>query len=185
MVLRYNAMRSSVPVNRVSQGAVHCLIFHQERWCPLPFLPFSPAFSALHLRGVLLLVRARKSVRGFSFEAQNKCWLQAGWDLCVSVWRRMIQTTLSSLTRWAFFVMGFQVKVKGKAASQAEAPIFVAAPHSSFFDAIICALTGMPSIVSRAENLSTPVFGSKYLWKKNLKGTSQQLDKFYLKNFIS
>lgn len=72
----------------------------------------------------------------------------------------MIQTTLSSLTRWAFFVMGFQVKVKGKAASQAEAPIFVAAPHSSFFDAIICALTGMPSIVSRAENLSTPVFGT-------------------------
>lgn len=77
--------------------------------------------------------------------------------------RRMIQTTLSSLTRMAYFVMGFQVKVKGKAASIQEAPIFVAAPHSSFFDAIICALTGMPSIVSRAENLSTPVFGSKYL----------------------
>ncbi|XP_038004189.1 lysophosphatidylcholine acyltransferase 2 [Motacilla alba alba] len=74
--------------------------------------------------------------------------------------RRMIQTTLSSLTRTAYFVMGFQVKVKGKVASLPEAPIFVAAPHSSFFDAIICALTGMPSIVSRAENLSTPVFGT-------------------------
>uniref|UniRef100_A0A8C3RE18 Lysophosphatidylcholine acyltransferase 2 n=1 Tax=Cyanoderma ruficeps TaxID=181631 RepID=A0A8C3RE18_9PASS len=74
--------------------------------------------------------------------------------------RRMIQTTLSSLTRMAYFVMGFQVKVKGKVASLPEAPIFVAAPHSSFFDAIICALTGMPSIVSRAENLSTPVFGT-------------------------
>jgi len=76
--------------------------------------------------------------------------------------RRMIQTTLSCLTRALFFVMGFQVKVKGKIASLLEAPIFVAAPHSSFFDAIICALTGMPSTVSRAENLSTPIFGSKY-----------------------
>ncbi|NXI72389.1 PCAT2 acyltransferase, partial [Anseranas semipalmata] len=74
--------------------------------------------------------------------------------------RRMIQTTLSSLTRTLFFVMGFHVKVKGKVASLLEAPIFVAAPHSSFFDAIVSALTGMPSIVSRAENLSTPVFGT-------------------------
>lgn len=77
--------------------------------------------------------------------------------------RRMIQTTLSCLTRTLFFVMGFQVKVKGKIASLLEAPVVVAAPHSSFFDAIISALTGMPSVVSRAENLSTPVFGSKYL----------------------
>lgn len=82
--------------------------------------------------------------------------------------RRMIQTTLSCLTRTLFFVMGFQVKVKGKVASLLEAPIIVAAPHSSFFDAIISALTGMPSVVSRAENLSTPVFGSKYLWKTEM-----------------
>ncbi|XP_035399213.1 lysophosphatidylcholine acyltransferase 2 [Cygnus atratus] len=74
--------------------------------------------------------------------------------------RRMIQTSLSCLTRTLFFVMGFQVKIKGKVASLLEAPIFVAAPHSSFFDAIVSALTGMPSIVSRAENLSTPVFGT-------------------------
>ncbi|NXL92283.1 PCAT2 acyltransferase, partial [Alectura lathami] len=74
--------------------------------------------------------------------------------------RRMVQTTLSCLTRTLFFVMGFQVKVKGKVASPLEAPIFVVAPHSSFFDAIVSALTGMPSIVSRAENLSTPVFGT-------------------------
>lgn len=76
-------------------------------------------------------------------------------------WRRsMIQATLSCLTRTLFFVMGFRVKVKGKVASLQEAPVFVAAPHSSFFDAIVSALTGMPSIVSRAENLSTPVFGT-------------------------
>ncbi|XP_015729341.1 lysophosphatidylcholine acyltransferase 2 isoform X2 [Coturnix japonica] len=72
----------------------------------------------------------------------------------------MIQATLPCLTYTLFFVMGFRVKVKGNAASVQEAPIFVAAPHSSFFDAIVSALTGMPSIVSRTENLSTPVFGT-------------------------
>ncbi|KAM8799258.1 lysophosphatidylcholine acyltransferase 2 [Eudromia elegans] len=74
--------------------------------------------------------------------------------------RRMIQRALSRLTRTVFFVMGFRVKVKGKIASPLEAPIFVAAPHSSFFDAIVSALTGMPSMVSRAENLSAPLFGT-------------------------
>ncbi|NWW27291.1 PCAT2 acyltransferase, partial [Falcunculus frontatus] len=90
----------------------------------------------------------------------TSCQPERGFLPLVGWRRRMIQTTLSSLTRTAYFVMGFQVKVKGKVASLPEAPIFVAAPHSSFFDAIICALTGMPSIVSRAENLSTPVFGT-------------------------
>lgn len=168
------------------------------RCCTSPYVPSGKVMSpslpplqpcilwwALRLCGALLLVRTRKSVRGFSFEAQNTCWLQAGWGFCVCVWRRMIQTTLSSLTRSAFFVMGFQVRVKGKAASQAEAPIFVAAPHSSFFDAIICALTGMPSIVSRAENLSTPVFGSKYLWKKKKIKRYKSLTWHWAKNFIS
>ncbi|NWX89777.1 PCAT2 acyltransferase, partial [Nothoprocta pentlandii] len=76
-------------------------------------------------------------------------------------WRRtMIQRSLSCLTRTVFFVMGFRVKVKGKIAGPLEAPIFVAAPHSSFFDAIVSALTGMPSMVSRAENLSAPLFGT-------------------------
>ncbi|NXP18348.1 PCAT2 acyltransferase, partial [Scytalopus superciliaris] len=87
-------------------------------------------------------------------ESGRGCVPLKGWR------RRMIQTTLSGLTRVAFFILGFKVKVTGKVASLQEAPIFVAAPHSSFFDVIICALTGMPSIVSRAENLSTPVFGT-------------------------
>lgn len=146
-----------------------------KRSCSLPcfyFFPFSPTLS----RWVVLLPCA---------------WPQCCWELGNLLWafllkykrntnckmddifvflftRRMIQTTLSCLTRTLFFVMGFQVKVKGKIASLLEAPIFVAAPHSSFFDAIISALTGMPSIVSRAENLSTPVLGSKYLWKNKM-----------------
>ncbi|NXX90558.1 PCAT2 acyltransferase, partial [Centropus bengalensis] len=101
---------------------------------------------------IILLAWLSASVATFRHPGKGSVPLK-GWR------RRMIQTTLSCLTRTLFSVMGFQVKVKGKIASLQEAPIFVAAPHSSFFDAIISALTGMPSIVSRAENLSTPVFG--------------------------
>ncbi|KFP14939.1 Lysophosphatidylcholine acyltransferase 2, partial [Egretta garzetta] len=102
---------------------------------------------------ILLLAWLFASIATFRHEGKGSVPLK-GWR------RRMIQTTLSRLTRTLFFVMGFQVKVKGKIASLLEAPIFVAAPHSSFFDAIISALTGMPSVVSRAENLSTPIFGT-------------------------
>ncbi|KFQ09332.1 Lysophosphatidylcholine acyltransferase 2, partial [Leptosomus discolor] len=102
---------------------------------------------------ILLLAWLFASIATFRHRGRGSVPLK-GWR------RRMIQTTLSCLTRTLFFVMGFQVKVKGKIATLLEAPIFVAAPHSSFFDAIISALTGMPSVVSRAENLSTPVFGT-------------------------
>ncbi|XP_041256866.1 lysophosphatidylcholine acyltransferase 2 isoform X2 [Onychostruthus taczanowskii] len=108
---------------------------------------------AICITFILLLAWLSASIATFCQPGRGFLPLE-GWR------RRMIQTTLSSLTRTAYFVMGFQVKVKGKVASLPEAPIFVAAPHSSFFDGIICALTGMPSIVSRAENLSTPVFGT-------------------------
>ncbi|NWZ95569.1 PCAT2 acyltransferase, partial [Nesospiza acunhae] len=102
---------------------------------------------------ILLLAWLSASIATFCEPGRGLLPLE-GWR------RRMVQTTLSRLTRTAYFMMGFQVKVKGKVASLPEAPIFVAAPHSSFFDGIVCALTGMPSIVSRAENLSTPIFGT-------------------------
>uniref|UniRef100_A0A8D0G5F5 Lysophosphatidylcholine acyltransferase 2 n=1 Tax=Sphenodon punctatus TaxID=8508 RepID=A0A8D0G5F5_SPHPU len=76
-------------------------------------------------------------------------------------WRRwMTHSVLTYLGRALFFAMGFQVTVKGKIASSTEAPILVVAPHSSFFDGIVCVLAGLPSIVSRAENLSAPLFGT-------------------------
>ncbi|XP_074769594.1 lysophosphatidylcholine acyltransferase 2 isoform X1 [Athene noctua] len=108
---------------------------------------------AICIAFIILLAWLFASIATFRHPGKGSVPLK-GWR------RRMIQTTLTYLTRTLFFVMGFQVKVKGKIASLLEAPIFVAAPHSSFFDAIISALTGMPSIVSRAENLSTPVFGT-------------------------
>ncbi|NXX50679.1 PCAT2 acyltransferase, partial [Tricholaema leucomelas] len=108
---------------------------------------------AICIAVLLLLAWLFASIATFRHPGKRSVPL-TGWR------RRMIQTTLSCLTHTLFFTMGFQVKVKGKVASLLEAPIFVAAPHSSFFDAIISALTGMPSIVTRAENLSAPVFGT-------------------------
>lgn len=64
--------------------------------------------------------------------------------------------------RLYFLAMGFRVVVKGRQASSAEAPILAVAPHSSFFDAIVCIVAGLPSTVSRAESLETPIFGRKY-----------------------
>ncbi|CAN2389540.1 lysophosphatidylcholine acyltransferase 2 [Pristimantis euphronides] len=76
-------------------------------------------------------------------------------------WRRTVtKCFLSCLGRLLFFSMGFHVRVIGKPASFSEAPIFVVAPHSSFFDGIAVIVSGMPSTVSRAENVSVPIFGS-------------------------
>uniref|UniRef100_A0AAR2IH16 EF-hand domain-containing protein n=1 Tax=Pygocentrus nattereri TaxID=42514 RepID=A0AAR2IH16_PYGNA len=75
-------------------------------------------------------------------------------------WRRfMCRTVMGFLGRLYFFSMGFRVVVKGKQASSAEAPILAVAPHSSFFDAIVCIVAGLPSTVSRSETLATPIFG--------------------------
>ncbi|KAM9192239.1 lysophosphatidylcholine acyltransferase 2 isoform 2-T2 [Dugong dugon] len=55
--------------------------------------------------------------------------------------------------------MGFIVTMKGKIASPLEAPIFVVAPHSTFFDGIACVIAGLPSMVSRNENAQVPLMG--------------------------
>uniref|UniRef100_A0A8C9HRI4 Lysophosphatidylcholine acyltransferase 2 n=1 Tax=Piliocolobus tephrosceles TaxID=591936 RepID=A0A8C9HRI4_9PRIM len=78
----------------------------------------------------------------------------------VTGWRRKItQTALKFLGRAMFFSMGFIVSVKGKIASPLEAPVFVAAPHSTFFDGIACVVAGLPSMVSRNENAQVPLIG--------------------------
>uniref|UniRef100_A0A8C2MFX4 Lysophosphatidylcholine acyltransferase 2 n=1 Tax=Cricetulus griseus TaxID=10029 RepID=A0A8C2MFX4_CRIGR len=78
----------------------------------------------------------------------------------ISGWRRKItQPALKFLGRAMFFSMGFTVTVKGKIASPSEAPIFVVAPHSTFFDGIACVVAGLPSLVSRNENAQTPLVG--------------------------
>uniref|UniRef100_A0A3Q3KVK9 Lysophosphatidylcholine acyltransferase 2 n=1 Tax=Mastacembelus armatus TaxID=205130 RepID=A0A3Q3KVK9_9TELE len=70
-------------------------------------------------------------------------------------WRRV----MAALGRAFYFCMGFRVVVKGKQGSSSEAPILAVAPHSTFFDGIVCVVAGLPSTVSRVENLATPIFG--------------------------
>uniref|UniRef100_A0A670YW37 Lysophosphatidylcholine acyltransferase 2 n=1 Tax=Pseudonaja textilis TaxID=8673 RepID=A0A670YW37_PSETE len=73
--------------------------------------------------------------------------------------RRISHIGLLVFGRTLFFAMGFKIKVKGKVASPQEAPILVVAPHSSFFDSIVCAVAGLPSVVSKEENIWVPIFG--------------------------
>ncbi|CAK6436597.1 unnamed protein product [Pipistrellus nathusii] len=78
----------------------------------------------------------------------------------ITGWRRKVtEPVLRFLGRAMFFSMGFSVTVKGKIASPVEAPIFVVAPHSTFFDGIACIAAGLPSMVSRNENVQVPLIG--------------------------
>ncbi|XP_056135429.1 lysophosphatidylcholine acyltransferase 2 [Lampris incognitus] len=75
-------------------------------------------------------------------------------------WRRfMCRRVMAALGRAYYFCMGFRVVVKGKQVGSTEAPILAVAPHSTFFDGIVCIVAGLPSTVSRLENLATPIFG--------------------------
>ncbi|XP_077569973.1 lysophosphatidylcholine acyltransferase 2 [Stigmatopora nigra] len=75
-------------------------------------------------------------------------------------WRRvMCLSVMAPLGRAYYFCMGFRVVVKGKQVDSSEAPILAVAPHSTFFDGIVCIVAGLPSTVSRGENLDTPIFG--------------------------
>uniref|UniRef100_A0A8D3A8T2 Lysophosphatidylcholine acyltransferase 2 n=1 Tax=Scophthalmus maximus TaxID=52904 RepID=A0A8D3A8T2_SCOMX len=73
--------------------------------------------------------------------------------------RFMCRRLMAALGRTYYFCMGFRVVVKGKQVSSSEAPILAVAPHSTFFDGIVCIVAGLPSTVSRVENLATPIFG--------------------------
>uniref|UniRef100_A0A3Q3F6G1 Lysophosphatidylcholine acyltransferase 2 n=1 Tax=Labrus bergylta TaxID=56723 RepID=A0A3Q3F6G1_9LABR len=75
-------------------------------------------------------------------------------------WRRfMCRRVMAALGRAYYFCMGFRVVIKGKQVNSSEAPILAVAPHSTFFDGIVCIVAGLPSTVSRVENLATPIFG--------------------------
>lgn len=78
--------------------------------------------------------------------------------------RFMCRKVMAALGRAYYFCMGFRVVVKGKQAGSIEAPILAVAPHSTFFDGIVCIVAGLPSTVSRVENLATPIFGSETLF---------------------
>lgn len=56
------------------------------------------------------------------------------------------------------------VTVKGKIAPPEEAPILVAAPHSSFFDSLAVLISGPSSVVGKIEAGDIPFYGSEYIF---------------------
>ncbi|XP_042330571.1 lysophospholipid acyltransferase LPCAT4 [Sceloporus undulatus] len=79
-----------------------------------------------------------------------------------SGWRNTVSHgSVYLLSRLMFFLLGFmRIRVRGQMASRLEAPILVAAPHSTFFDPIILLPCDLPKVVSRTENLHVPVIGA-------------------------
>ncbi|KAM7156269.1 lysophospholipid acyltransferase LPCAT4 isoform 1-T1 [Molossus nigricans] len=75
--------------------------------------------------------------------------------------RTVCHNGVLGLSRLLFFLLGFlRIRVRGQQASRLQAPVLVAAPHSTFFDPIVLLPCDLPKVVSRAENLSVPVIGA-------------------------
>ncbi|KAI5087948.1 lysophospholipid acyltransferase LPCAT4 [Silurus meridionalis] len=78
-----------------------------------------------------------------------------GWRLWI------LHPIMIFLSRSVFFSMGFLwIKVKGRQATQKEAPVLAVAPHSGFLDMLVLSLVGLPTVVSRSENANLPVIGA-------------------------
>ena len=70
----------------------------------------------------------------------------------VTGWRSTLQLISCFFGRVCCYCCGFSVRVTGSRVSKTEAPVLVAAPHSSFFDALAIFWSGLPFIVNREEN---------------------------------
>lgn len=63
--------------------------------------------------------------------------------------------------RGMFWMASFQfIEFKGHLASAKEAPVIVAGPHTSFYDAIIALVCGPSSVVAKSETATIPFLGS-------------------------
>lgn len=66
--------------------------------------------------------------------------------------------------RFAFWAGSFHyIRMRGRQATRAEAPILVAASHSTFADTLVIYLKGPPASVAKAEAASYPLIGSMLL----------------------
>jgi hypothetical protein len=107
--------------------------------------------SILFLTGVALAVGILMTLGLSTEELETKP---------LSGWRKSLRSSLRFVGRAIVFCFGFhKIQKIGKRASKSEASIFVAAPHSSFFDTIVFFILGLPSSVSRAENANLPIIG--------------------------
>ena len=70
--------------------------------------------------------------------------------------RRFLQDVMFYLGRTICYLQGFRFEVKGHQVSREEAPILIAAPHTSFFDVwVICLCHATP--LARRENKNAPI----------------------------
>ncbi|XP_048253838.1 lysophosphatidylcholine acyltransferase 2-like isoform X1 [Haliotis rufescens] len=77
-------------------------------------------------------------------------------------WRKAFSGLLLWLGRCVIFIAGFhKIKFRGKPASAQDAPVLCAAPHSTFFDTIVCFLgQELKSPVAKIESSSLPFLGT-------------------------
>ena len=61
--------------------------------------------------------------------------------------------------RIAYYLSGWVVRTRG--VMSRDVPVLVAAPHSTFGDAIVLFCSGLPSIICRSETIGMPFFGSR------------------------
>ncbi|XP_059469857.1 lysophosphatidylcholine acyltransferase isoform X1 [Neocloeon triangulifer] len=98
-------------------------------------------------------------------------------------WRRSLRAVISKLVRLLMVFGSFnRVQVKGRQATQREAPMLVLAPHSSFFDALPVVVLGSPSVVAKAETADIPFFGKLinytqpvYVWRDDPKSRQKTI----------
>ncbi|XP_030750012.1 lysophosphatidylcholine acyltransferase isoform X2 [Sitophilus oryzae] len=69
-------------------------------------------------------------------------------------WRKKLKNVICLLGRSSLMAGGMHFTIKGRQASRDEAPILVAAPHSTFLDAGLVYVTGFPSTIVRTESVS-------------------------------
>ena len=62
--------------------------------------------------------------------------------------------------RIAYYLSGWVIRIRGTMSE--EAPVLVAAPHSTFGDAIVLFCSGLPSIICRSQTIGMPFFGSRW-----------------------
>ena len=76
---------------------------------------------------------------------------------------RHLRNSFSHWTRALLFFLGFHwIRVKGKVAPPTEAPLLVLAPHSSWLDVLVMCMAGVPSGLSKMENMDAPIIGGVY-----------------------
>ncbi|CAH1100178.1 unnamed protein product [Psylliodes chrysocephalus] len=87
-------------------------------------------------------------------------------------WRKKIKHVICIIGKNVLMAGGMNITIKGRQASKTEAPILVAAPHSTFIDAGIVYLTGFPSTICRRESAGNNHIGKLinftqpvYVWR--------------------